>query len=416
MSVLDDQKPVVIIGAGLAGLQCAYELSQQKIPWVLLEAHDKPGGRIKTRIKDGFQIDEGFQVFLTAYKTASENLDLNSLELKTFLPGALVAFNNCLSWLGDPLRLPAMALKTLFSPLLTFKDKLLMLKLKYALSKKPIEAIWNSTSQRTVDYLYSFGFSSNAINHFFIPFFSGIFLEPQLETSSRLFEFVFKHFSIGSAALPKNGMQAIPLQLASRLDSNHIRYNTIAKSIASGAAPVVHLSSGERIEALHVVIATDNVSANHLLPDIALKQFNSVNTLYFSAPKSPLKHRSLLLFSRKNPGLVNHLCVPSDIQPSYAPINKSLVCVSTFEKLSPDTETLILEQLKTLFGNQVNQWHLLESVSTPYALPQYDILNTQPNITGITIAGDYCESPSIEGAIVSAHNAAKKVIALYKKL
>lgn len=49
-------------------------------------------------------------------------------------------------------------------------------------------------------------------------FFSqGIFLSPLEEQSSRMFEFVFKMFSVGAASLPEGGMGQVPLQIAADL-------------------------------------------------------------------------------------------------------------------------------------------------------------------------------------------------------
>ena len=45
----------------------------------------------------------------------------------------------------------------------------------------------------------------------------GIFLSPLKEQSSRMFEFVFKMFAVGSAALPEGGMGQVPEQIASDL-------------------------------------------------------------------------------------------------------------------------------------------------------------------------------------------------------
>ena len=69
---------------------------------------------------------------------------------------------------------------------------------------------------------------------FFRPFLGGIFLDPSLETSSRLFAFVFKLFAEGEAALPAAGMQAIPRQLAEGLPEAAVRYGATVESAAAG--------------------------------------------------------------------------------------------------------------------------------------------------------------------------------------
>ena len=69
----------------------------------------------------------------------------------------------------------------------------------------------------TRDYLQEVPFSADIIERFFEPFFGGVFLERELVTSSRFFEFLFRMFSAGDTAIPAAGMQQIPLQLAARL-------------------------------------------------------------------------------------------------------------------------------------------------------------------------------------------------------
>ncbi len=77
-----------------------------------------------------------------------------------------------------------------------------------------MEEIFARTEKTTRDYLQAFPFSANIIDKFFEPFFAGVFLERELVTSSRFFEFLFRLFSLGDAVVPAAGMQQIPLQLA----------------------------------------------------------------------------------------------------------------------------------------------------------------------------------------------------------
>jgi len=106
-----------------------------------------------------------------------------------------------------------------------------VLKLNSTLKKKSLSEIFSDKEQSTLSYLCDFGFSSEIINDFFKPFFSGIFLETKLETSSRMFEFVFKMFGEGSAAIPRKGMEAIPKQLSQKLKQTTIKFNTKVATI-----------------------------------------------------------------------------------------------------------------------------------------------------------------------------------------
>jgi len=95
---------VLIIGAGLAGLACARRLTQSGIACTVLEGSDDVGGRVRTDRVEGFQLDRGFQVFLTGYPEARTTLDYSSLGLKPFYSGALVRYAGQFHRMSDPLR------------------------------------------------------------------------------------------------------------------------------------------------------------------------------------------------------------------------------------------------------------------------------------------------------------------------
>src|SRR3954470_6592948 len=214
---------VVIIGAGVAGLCCALRLQDKNIPCVVLEASDAPGGRVRTDKVDGFLLDRGFQVLLTAYPEAQSLLDYKALRLRTFAPGALVRVQGKLHRVSDPFRQPWTLPSTLLAPIGNLADKLAVARLRSQVRTGPLEAIWTRPETSSLEALRDFGFSPRIIDSFFRPFCGGIFLETELATSSRLLEFVFRMLSEGWAALPAAGMGAIPAQLAARLAPGTIR-------------------------------------------------------------------------------------------------------------------------------------------------------------------------------------------------
>ncbi len=58
---------VIIIGAGIFGLSCARTLMKAGLRFLILEAGQTVGGRIKSDHVDGFILDHGFEVLQTAY-------------------------------------------------------------------------------------------------------------------------------------------------------------------------------------------------------------------------------------------------------------------------------------------------------------------------------------------------------------
>jgi len=71
--------PIVVVGAGLAGLACARYLCGSGRRVSVLEASDDVGGRVRTDEVEGFRLDRGFQVLFTAYPECGRLVDLETL-------------------------------------------------------------------------------------------------------------------------------------------------------------------------------------------------------------------------------------------------------------------------------------------------------------------------------------------------
>jgi phytoene dehydrogenase-like protein len=405
---------VIIVGAGLAGLACANQLVQAGLEPSIIEASDAAGGRVRTDQVDGFLLDRGFQVFLTAYPTARRLLDLEALDLHRFKPGALVFKDGALRRVMDVFRCPQHALSSAMAPIGSLRDKLLVAKLRLHAMQSSLEEIATHPDIPTEAFLRQFGFSEDMIDGFFRSFYGGIFLERELQTSSRMFEFTFKMFTEGFAALPAHGMQAIPNQLAARLPAGTIRLNTRVRSVDPKA---VTMENGEVLEADRVVVATDADAAARLLPDLfkEKKEWRSTTNLYFAANISPL-NEAIIALNGTGAGLVNNVCVPSDVAPRYAPEGKSLVSVSVLgSSQQADLEKRVLEELKDWFGYSVEPWQHLRTCHIPHSLPQQLPEGATASSAdfrthnGIYVCGDHCATASIEGALSSGLQAAEAI-------
>ena len=141
MSTLTD-RPVVVVGAGLAGLSCAATLHEAGAPVVVIESGDDVGGRVRTDEVDGFLLDRGFQVLLTAYPKLDRQLDVEALELELFDPGALIHTDERFWELGDPLQRPASLFPTLRTAVsrsvATPSDLIRLLALRFRLSRTDV--------------------------------------------------------------------------------------------------------------------------------------------------------------------------------------------------------------------------------------------------------------------------------------
>ena len=293
---MEHKKSVYIIGAGISGLIAAYELEQAGYHPTIIEQSDAVGGRVRTVHLDGHDLDIGFQVLLSAYPLAKKYLDLNALELRQLESGAQIHVDGKTFVIGDPLRNLRLLFPTVFAGIGSVADKLKVLKLNATLKKKSIEAIFNSPETSTLDYLKGLGFSDKIIARFFQPFFAGIFLETDLHTSSRMFEFVYKMFGEGYATIPKDGIGAIGEQLKAKLVQTTFKFGEKATAVTDAT---ITLQGGETI-AHQGVIITSNASdliANLKGQDASWK---SCMCLYFEVDSTTIPKETIALIADPN--------------------------------------------------------------------------------------------------------------------
>ena len=412
---------VAIIGAGLAGLSCAVCLSKAGIDVRVLESTDRVGGRVRSDVVDGFTVDHGFQVLLTAYPACRELLDYSALRLQAFEPGSLVRHRGTFSLLGDPRRRPLQLFQTAASPVGTFADKLRILKLRWQACRGSLQDLFKRPNQSTESRLMKDGFSPSMINHFLRPFLGGVFLDPQLSTSSRMLEFVFRMFASGDIAIPADGMSAIPRQLAERLPRGSISLSSGVESIAGGE---LILTSGERMQPKRIVIATESSSAARLLNEKTLNtNWRTTTTHYFVCDQSPNSRRLLMLsgdeYLRDSAHRIGTVVVLSDVAPTYAPRGKCLISVGMAESgsdpqvQSSEEELLaVRSQLTSWFGASVAGWRHLRSYRVPFGLPvvSCDHQESFRRLGNILICGDHLDTASINGAMSSGMAAAKALL------
>ncbi len=406
---------VVIIGAGLAGLSCALRLQERGVEYTLLEGSDHVGGRVRTDVENGFRLDRGFQVLLTAYPQTARTLHYEPLQLQSFHAGAIVRSHDHFYTLADPTREPGESFSTLLAPVTTLADKLRLLRLLRRVCGPPLEQVLAHSETTTLRRLRELKFSDKIIFEFFRPFLGGIFLETDLVTSSRKFEFVFRIFALGYAALPASGMGAIPQQMRQRLPPGSLRLGSRVTALDSSG---VTLASGEKIDCQRIIIATNKGEAQRLLERPSPQKTAAVTCLYYSAPQSPVKG-SWLVLNGDGSGPINNLCVPTELHRSYAPRGLSLVSVSVLHpayRNRPDLEGLVRDQLTAWYGNGVSKWQHLRTYEINNALP----LQEPPALSLVDKpvrlserlfwCGDHLGIVSIEGAIVSGIRAADAVI------
>ncbi|GAA4351910.1 hypothetical protein GCM10023185_11030 [Hymenobacter saemangeumensis] len=320
------KQPIIIIGAGMAGLSCATWLHRAGHPVLVLEASDGVGGRVRTDLSpEGFRLDRGFQVLQTNYPEARRLFDYGALLLKAFRSGAVIQLpDGRETTLQSPLQQPLAAFSALTSPVGTFADKLRLLSLVRHVQKHTPEQLLQRPATDTLSFLRRYGWSEQIIDAFFRPFFGGVYLDRSLSTASNFFEFVFQQFVQGDAAVPALGMQQLPEQLAARLPAGAIRLNTTVAAIHGSE---VRLTSGEVLSGAAVVLATDGPAASQLLGEQLPKQSADMASrlttcTYFSAEGYSPGRGDRLLRLNARPGLVHNVSFPADVSPDYAPAGR----------------------------------------------------------------------------------------------
>jgi phytoene dehydrogenase-like protein len=412
----DTNTDVIVIGAGLSGLIAALTLEEKGKKVKLLEATDRPGGRIKTDEVDGYLLDRGFQVLLTQYPETQRYLDYDHLRLRSFAPGAIILNKFGQQEITDPTRVPQAAFNTLFAKVGSLSDKLKILRLKRKLGSQTVDQIFDQPEMSTLSVIQQYGFSESMLRNFFQPFMAGIFLENALTTSRREFDFVFKMFSEGDTAVPERGMEEIPKQLVERLQPDTLITNQRVESITE---QTVNTSTGETYSAATILLATE---PNDILQKVTENKISdarhSTTNLYLIADKSPIP-KPMLALNANPERLVNNILVMNEVSPAYAPEGKYLISISINGLSSASDEELtenIKSELKPCFGDQTDQWQHLRTYRIDYALPNQD--SVSHNLTadqckvreGLYITGDYLLNGSINAAMRAGRQAAEIIV------
>lgn len=400
--------PVVIVGAGLAGLTAARVLNQRGIDTVILESSDDVGGRVRSDNVDGFILDRGFQVLLTAYPEIHRHLNLDALNLQFFEPGAIVWKGGRGHVVSDPFRRPGTFASTALAPIGTLGDKLRIAKMRATLKSASPQDLLRAEDIPTVDALRNMGFSDVMVKSFFTSLVGGIQLDPKLQTSRRMFDMIFRTLATGDTAVPALGMGQITQQLLSSLTRSQLHLNTEVQKVS---AHEVHLTDGRRIEADTIIVATEGPVASKLL-GLSEVPSRAAGCVYFSAPVAPI-NGSYIVLDGKGEGPVLNVAVMSHISSHYAPKGAHLIAAAMPGKAEGDLESLARTQLRSWWGAQVDQWTHLRTYRIAHGQPgQNPPFSPKKRLSlgdGLFVCGDHRDTGSIQGAMFSGRRCAEMV-------
>ena len=433
---------VVIIGGGLAGLCAAKKLAESGVDFLLLEASDAVGGRLRTDVVEGFLLDRGFAIFLTGYPEAQAQLDYQSLDLRPFYAGADVRFEDGFHRVADPLRHPVDALASLnpAHPIGSVVDKILVGVVRVQSLLGDCYDILRAPETTIRQRLDAAGFSQEMTHRFFRPFMSGIFFNPELRTSSRLFNFVMRMLATGQNCLPARGIEAVAAQLLATLPSGSVRVNAkVTGTVRVGDDGIAVEGDGgpSKVTARSaVIVATEGPAAAAMLPSLNATSPSApgapvgTTCLYFAIDGPPPLSTPILYLNGDGGGMINNCCFPSTVASTYAPAGKSLASVSIVGVPSGIGDETLVEtvrsELEAWFGAgkcegrngespPVKEWRHLKTYSIPYEQPNQETPSELERTTrlgdGAYVCGDHRSPATFDGAMMSGRIAAEAVVA-----
>ena len=409
----DSQPPVIIVGAGMAGLACARDLHAAGIPVQVLEASDRPGGRVGSRAMGDFRCDLGFQVLLDAYPQVQDRVDLRALKLGRFSAGAKVYWRGKLHCMADPLRHPTASFAGLRGPG-SFVDKMRLLRMARAHARLGVDEALAGENCSTLEWLQQQGMSEAMLQHFLRPWFGGILCDRELRASSRLFRAYYACLSRGAACLPAGGMQALADHLAAQLPADCIRYRQKVVAVQPRAVQTRYGQWPARA----VVLACEAPTSAALLGEPAPPPGVGLRSLWWSSDTDPGIGPWLLL-DGEGRGPVNHLAAPSQLADGYAPAGQHLMVATVLGEHCwyDDLHARVRQQLAQWLGPQVHSWQLLADQPIPYAQPRQwpedleQAQRPQRHASGCWVCGDQRDHGSINGALASGERCARDVLA-----
>jgi protoporphyrinogen oxidase len=252
------------------------------------------------------------------------------------------------------------------------------------------------------------------IDRFFVPFFGGVCLDPQIRASSRVMLYVLRMFATGEAALPALGMEAIPQQLVAGLPSQWVQTEVRVHRLQHEA---VILDDGSAVPARAVVIATEGPEAARLLGEAPAQVSVSEVCIYFACDEAPWQ-TPYLLINGDGTGPINNIAFPSRVSSAYAVAGKSLASVVVLGNPDKGDAALVRrvqDQLTDWFGAEVRRWRHLKTYRILHALPDQSPPTANPvcpanrTRSGVFVCGEHGSLPGIQWALLSGRRAADSV-------
>ena len=380
---------VLIVGAGLAGINAAITLQAAGVDVQVVESSDRPGGRITSDLIDGFICDRGFQLINSKYPAL---VDLDVIKEIDFIAAPRVievSLGNDRHALGDPRVAPWTLLDRATG---TMPEKIALLRFLTFTPKK------NTSVEEALKIM------GTTYIRVLRPFLHGVFLTELSNVDARYGQSIIKSFATGSPGVPRRGVAELPKALAARITS--IRYGVQIDSIDNGVA---HSSVGD-FKAKKIIIATDATTATQLLGLSEVSRMAGCVTWYHAVDTNPSGSGRLVVDGQSRGPIINTVVI-SDISSDYAPAGRHLISTTT---VLGATESDVRRHLSIMWGTSTHEWQLIAKYEIPAALPIQSVgreLTQSVKISDtLYVVGDHRAVPSQQGALFSGRLAAELIL------
>ena len=401
------ESDVVIVGAGLGGLRCAQLLSKAGLNVVIVEKSDRVGGRLSSFALNGFIIDEGFQLINPSYPELIASKVLKNFDLRSYDPSLTFVSENKSYQLSDPRHNVLSALKGLRNSPLSVSDSVSFAKLMITSYLKSSKRLLREPDTTTYAGFEASGISKTVIDDVVQPFLRGTLLSDDLDTSFNYTKLLLKSFVKGRPGTHPEGITALAQALAALSPNVQIDFNSPVLSVSEHAV----LTENDEYRAKFVVVATDGSSA-HSLANSAEPEWSPQTTWWWSLPK--LSNSSGLRIDLDDRLLSSALDI-SSVAPERSPADRSLVATPA-NKAAPSTETeqKARSSVARMYSVAWNDVELITTTVVSHALPKIKPplqLGQVRKVEGMYLAGDYLETASIQGAMMSGNRVAMLIAA-----
>lgn len=433
----------LIIGSGLAGMSCGFELASKGHKVLILEANSYLGGRTASWDENGMEVESGLHRFLGFYEELPEFLHncgiivddivdwINEAEIK--LPnnksGAILAFSPS----EKPLEMLADILGNLdFFPLedkIGFSKFLVAGVKDYKLNPQKLDSF------TVLEYAKKHKLTDRLINGFLTALTEGIFfLSPHKYSAFQFFSIIVPYIpnlhKVGEGAF-KGGMTEVmmnPVAEAIKERDGEIRTNQKVQRLLVENNQVKGVATEhEQILTKHVVIATGLSAAKRQITD-SFEDLSGFKDL-LSLESMPAVTVQIELYE---PALPTDRPVfsPGTAMASYAEQSRTTfqdqqgrlsIILASPEKYLYQPPEKVLEDVKEAAHkldiklSKIKDYRVIAHPSDFYALiPGSEELRPSQKtlVRGLTLTGDYTKQPYIatmEGAVVAGKRAAEYV-------